>query len=68
MPYNIDAEIAEGDAGHVEHHEAMAAALNDLSGPAGLNTAGWGRMVFIPNGGTLPVGLPEYTLVVEMEV
>lgn len=32
---------------------------------AGLNTLGWGRAIFIPNGGTVPGGTPPYTLVIE---
>lgn len=34
---------------------------------AALDTVGWGRTVFIENGGTVPVGTPEYTIVVELE-
>jgi hypothetical protein len=30
MPYNIDDTLAVGESGHVEHHEAMATAINDL--------------------------------------
>lgn len=33
--------------------------------PAGLNAVGWCRAVFIANGGTVPVGTPAYTLVIE---
>lgn len=29
-PYNIDADISVGDPAHVEHHEDLAAAVNDL--------------------------------------
>lgn len=32
---------------------------------AGLNTVGWGRAVFIANGGTVPGGTPAYTIVIE---
>lgn len=32
---------------------------------AALNTVGWGRAVFIPNGGTVPGGTPTYTIVIE---
>lgn len=32
---------------------------------AGLNTLGLGEAVFIPNGGTVPVGTPAYTIVIE---
>lgn len=32
---------------------------------AGLNTVGLGEAVFIPNGGTVPVGTPAYTIVIE---
>lgn len=35
--------------------------------PAALNTAGWCRAVFIPKGGTIPVGTPTYTLVIEAD-
>lgn len=32
---------------------------------AGLNTVGWGRSVFIANGGTVPAGTPAYTIIIE---
>lgn len=34
---------------------------------AGLNTLGFVKGIFIPNGGTLPTPLPIYTLVIEQE-
>lgn len=34
-------------------------------GPAGLDTVGWGRAVYIASGGTVPIGTPEYTQVFE---
>jgi len=41
----------------------------DIPGdPAGLNTVGWCQAVFIENGGTVPVGTPPYTLVIEADV
>lgn len=33
---------------------------------AGLNTVGIGRTVFIPFGGSIPLGTPDYTIVVEL--
>lgn len=33
-PYNIDADISVGDPAHVEHHEDLAAAVNDLDSRA----------------------------------
>lgn len=33
---------------------------------AGLNTVGIGRAVFIPFGGSIPLGTPDYTIVVEL--
>lgn len=36
--------------------------------PADLDTVGWMRGVFIANGGTVPVGTPPYTLVIEADV
>lgn len=47
---------------------AQQTALNDkvnTADVAGLNTVGWGRAVFIPNGGTVPGGTPAYTIVIE---
>jgi len=41
--------------------------VNIPGSPAGLNTAGWCRAVFIPNGGTIPSGTPAYTLVIEAD-
>ena len=38
----------------------------DTSAVAGLNTVGWGRAVFIENGGTVPPGTPDYTIVIEL--
>jgi hypothetical protein len=35
--------------------------------PAAINTVGWLRAVFIPHGGTVPVGTPAYTLVIEAD-
>lgn len=32
---------------------------------AGLGTVGWGRAVFIANGGVVPPGTPAYTIVIE---
>lgn len=32
---------------------------------AGLDDVGWGRAVFIANGGTIPAGTPAYTIVIE---
>ena len=34
---------------------------------ASLNTVGWCQAVFIPLGGTVPVGTPPYTLVIEAD-
>lgn len=39
----------------------------DPSPTAALDTVGWARAVFIEEGGTVPVGTPAYTLVVELE-
>lgn len=38
----------------------------DPSPTAGLDTVGWAKAVFIEEGGTVPVGTPAYTLVVEL--
>ncbi len=45
--------------------EALGGKL-DTSAVAGLDTVGWGRVVYIPNGGTVPEGTPAYTQVIEM--
>lgn len=47
---------------------AQQTALNakvNTADVAGLNTVGWGRAVFIANGGTVPGGTPAYTIVIE---
>lgn len=49
---------------------ALKDAVNELvqeTTPAALNTMGMCQAVFIENGGTIPVGLPPYTLVIEAE-
>lgn len=48
---------------------AQQTALNakvNTADVAALNTTGWGRAVFIPNAGTVPVGTPAYTIVIEL--
>ena len=72
--YNLGDSFKEGDPGHPQTHSALGAAVNDLddrleglvNDNARLNTAGFVRGVFIPSGGTIPTGLPPYTIVIEM--
>lgn len=45
---------------------AFPSLVGGSSGVAGLNTVGVAQAVFIPNGGTVPVGTPTYTIVIEM--
>lgn len=50
---------------------AQQTALNgkvNTADVAGLNTVGWGRSIFIANGGTVPGGTPPYTIVIELPV
>lgn len=44
--------------------DGLEAKVN-IADVAGLDTVGWARAVFIENGGTVPVGTPEYTIVIE---
>lgn len=73
-----DVTLAKGDVGlgNVDNtsdankpvSSATQTALNakvNTADVAGLNTVGWGRAVFIPNGGTVPGGTPAYTIVIE---
>jgi hypothetical protein len=48
--------------------QALSAASGSVEGLglAGLNTVGIAQAVFIPHGGTIPVGTPTYTIVVEL--
>lgn len=75
--YNLKENNVRKDPLHVETHNAVAAAINDLDSRAeeleteidrpvaGLNTIGLMRGTWIPNGGTLPTPLQPWTLVVE---
>ncbi|UUG69596.1 hypothetical protein SEA_FRANSOYER_31 [Microbacterium phage Fransoyer] len=61
------ATAADLNATHTLAMEAQstANAAVPAADVAGLNDVGWARAVFIPNGGTAPVGTPAYTLVIE---
>lgn len=60
----MTARYARLDAGVLKVGDTEVSIPGD---PAGLDTVGWGRMVFIANGGTVPVGTPAYTLVIEAD-
>lgn len=44
---------------------ALADTAVQMAAVAGLDDVGWGRAVFIPAGGTVPVGTPPFTIVIE---
>lgn len=48
--------------------QSTANAAVPAAAVAGLNTIGWGRVVFIAKGGTIPGGTLPYTLVIEAAV
>jgi hypothetical protein len=72
---NVVPDAATGEDGQVLTVVGDEWAIADATGGggggaggdwAGLNTLGIGRAVFIPYGGSIPAGTPDYTLVIEL--
>ena len=47
--------------------KSIKSAKVNVADSAKVNTPGWASAVIIPNGGTVPVGTPANTIVIELE-
>lgn len=62
---NADPWFVARDTFDAQLKATANAAAQAVDAVAGLNVVGLGRAVFIANGGTVPVGTPPYTIVIE---
>lgn len=59
MAYNISTDLEEGDPAHVEHHIAMAAAINDLDARVTAGSVSGQTPMLRTSGGYVQTKLPS---------
>lgn len=67
LAVNTNSNNLESTFARANEAYALADSKVSKADRAGLGVAGWANAVFIASGGTVPSGLPPYTLVIEQE-